>query len=76
MEREKNVNKTPSGNQPDNPPLYLFRSGKNLRSYEYLGLHKTTHQGKECMVARVWAPMPGKFLWWGISATGTRPSTL
>ncbi len=56
MEREKNVNKTPSGNQPDNPPLYLFRSGKNRRSYEYLGLHKTTHQGKECMVARVWAP--------------------
>ena len=56
MEREKNVNKTPSGNQPDNPPLYLFRGGKNHRSYEYLGLHKTTHQGKECMVARVWAP--------------------
>lgn len=56
MEREKNVNNTPSGSQPDNPPLYLFRSGKNRRSYEYLGLHKTTHQGKACMVARVWAP--------------------
>ena len=56
MEREKNVNNPPSGSQPDNPPLYLFRSGKNRRSYEYLGLHKTTHQGKACMVARVWAP--------------------
>ena len=56
MEREKNVNQSLSGSQPDNPPLYLFRSGKNRRSYEYLGLHKTTHQGKACMVARVWAP--------------------
>ena len=56
MEREKNVNQSLSGSQPDNPPLYLFCSGKNRRSYEYLGLHKTTHQGKACMVARVWAP--------------------
>ena len=56
MEREKNLPKTGPGKQPDNPPLYLFRSGKNRRSYEYLGLHKATRQGKECMVARVWAP--------------------
>ena len=56
MEREKNLPKTGPGKQPDNPPLYLFRSGKNRRSYEYLGLHKTTRQGKACMVARVWAP--------------------
>ena len=56
MEREKNLLKTGPGKQPDNPPLYLFRSGKNRRSYEYLGLHKTTRQGKACMVARVWAP--------------------
>ena len=55
MEREKNLPKTGPGKQPDNPPLYLFRSGKNRRSYEYLGLHKTTRQGKACMVARVWA---------------------
>ena len=56
MEREKNLLKTGPGKQPDNPPLYLFRSGKNRRSYEYLGLHKATRQGKACMVARVWAP--------------------
>ena len=56
MEREKNLKNTGASRQPDNPPLYLFRSGKNRRSYEYLGLHKTTHLGKECMVARVWAP--------------------
>ena len=43
MEREKNVNNTPSGSQPDNPPLYLFRSGKNRRSYEYLGPVSYTH---------------------------------
>ena len=56
MEREKNLKNTGASRQSDNPPLYLFRSGKNRRSYEYLGLHKTTHLGKECMVARVWAP--------------------
>ena len=56
MEREKNTTQSGAGRQPDNPPLYLFRSGKNRRSYEYLGLHKTTCQGRECMVARVWAP--------------------
>ena len=46
MEREKNLLKTGPGKQPDNPPLYLFRSGKNRRSYEYLGLHKTTPPGQ------------------------------
>lgn len=56
MEREKNISKTTKGNKPDNLPLYLFRNGTNRRSYEYLGLHKVTHKGKECMVARVWAP--------------------
>ncbi len=56
MEREKNTTQSGAGRQPDNPPLYLFRSGKNRRSYEYLGLHKTTYKGRECMVARVWAP--------------------
>ena len=56
MEREKNLKNAGAGKQPDNLPLYLFRNGSNRRSYEYLGLHKTTHQGKECMVARVWAP--------------------
>ena len=43
-------------NQQGNVPLYLFRSGKNRRAYEYLGLHKTVEGGKERMVARVWAP--------------------
>ena len=56
MEREKNTTQSGAGRQPDNPPLDLFRSGKNRRSYEYLGLHKTTYKGRECMVARVWAP--------------------
>lgn len=39
-----------------NVPLYLFHSGKNRRAYEYMGVHKTLRDGKECMVARVWAP--------------------
>ena len=74
MEREKNLLKTGPGKQPDNPPLYLFRSGKNRRSYEYLGLHKATRQGKACMVARVWAPHAREVSLVGISATGIKPS--
>ena len=42
--------------QEGNVPLYLFRSGKNRRTYEYLGLHQTERDGKPCMVARCWAP--------------------
>ena len=60
MEREKNLKNTGASRQPDNPPLYLFRSGKNRRSYEYLGLHKTTHLG---MGAPCQSGFPGgKFL--------------
>ena len=56
MGRETQLPKKDGANQPDNLPLYLFRNGTNRRAYEYLGLHKTTHLGRECMVARVWAP--------------------
>jgi len=40
----------------DNVPLYLFRSGKNRKTEQYMGLHKVTQNGKDVMVARVWAP--------------------
>ena len=56
MDREKGLPKTKGEKKPENIPLYLFRSGKNRRAYEYMGLHRTTRNGKECMVARVWAP--------------------
>jgi len=47
------INKTaPEGNVP----LYLFRSGKNSHSYEYMGVHNTVKDGKACTVCRVWAP--------------------
>ena len=56
MDREKKLSKASAEKKPENVPLYLFRSGKNRRAYEYMGLHKTVKDGKECMVARVWAP--------------------
>lgn len=37
-------------------PLYIFHEGKNRDAYDFLGLHKTTKNGRECMVFRVWAP--------------------
>lgn len=37
-------------------PRYLFQKGENRRAYEYMGMHKTTRDGKACAVARVWAP--------------------
>ena len=41
------INKTaPEGNVP----LYLFRSGKNSHSYEYMGVHNTVKDGKACTV--------------------------
>ncbi len=46
----------PTQKEHGNVPLYLFRNGANRRAYEYLGLHKAVHDGRECMVARVWAP--------------------
>ncbi len=55
MAREKEV-KPVQEEKPGNLPLYLFRAGKSRRAYEYLGVHKATHKGKKCMVARVWAP--------------------
>lgn len=74
MGRETQLPKKDGANQPDNLPLYLFRNGTNRRAYEYLGLHKTTHLGRECMVARCGPPMPGRSPWWAISAIGIRPS--
>ncbi len=51
---EKALESRPGEN--NNLPLYLFRSGKSRRAYEYLGLHKEKIGGKTVMVARVWAP--------------------
>ena len=39
-----------------NPPLNLFHQGTNYRAYDFLGVHKSETDGKECMVCRVWAP--------------------
>ena len=56
MENKKDVGKELPEAKQENLPLYLFRGGKSRRAYEYLGLHKTSRNGRECMVARVWAP--------------------
>ena len=56
MDPKMNPGVAAGENKPENMPLYLFRSGKNRRSYEYMGVHKATRDGKPCMVARVWAP--------------------
>ncbi len=40
----------------ENFPLHVFHEGRNRKAYEYLGLHKTVHNGKDAMVIRVWAP--------------------
>ena len=53
---ENGTNKGEGSAPQENFPLYLFRRGENRRSYEYMGLHKAVRDGKECMVARVWAP--------------------
>ncbi len=37
-------------------PLYLYHHGKNDRIYEFLGAHRTTENGTEGYVFRVWAP--------------------
>ncbi len=56
MTQENGLPEQKDGQKQGNVPLYLFRRGQNHRAYEYLGLHKTIRNGKECMVARVWAP--------------------
>ncbi len=40
----------------ENLPLYLFHQGTNCKAYEYMGVHKTIREGRECMTCRVWAP--------------------
>lgn len=37
-------------------PRYLFHKGENRRAYEYLGMHIENINGKDFIVARVWAP--------------------
>ncbi len=55
-------------------PLYLFHHGKNDRIYETFGAHKTTMEGAEGYVFRVWAPhaksvsVVGDFNGWNPSA--------
>lgn len=36
--------------------IYLFNSGDNFRTYEFLGCHKITHKGKSGFRFAVWAP--------------------
>lgn len=64
------INKTaPEGNVP----LYLFRSGKNSHSYEYMGVHNTVKDGKACTVCRVWgAERAGSCHYRVISVNGIR----
>lgn len=45
-----------SASNTGNLPLYLFHQGTNAKAYDFLGIHKTVFDGKECMVCRVWAP--------------------
>ncbi len=45
-----------SASNNGNLPLYLFHQGTNIKSYEFMGVHKTVMDEKECMVCRVWAP--------------------
>ncbi len=33
-----------------------FCAGKDSLAYEYMGVHSAVYKGKECIVARVWAP--------------------
>ena len=56
MDTEKKAGKKTAAGTESNLPLYLFRNGKNRRAYEYMGVHRTKKNGRECMVARVWAP--------------------
>lgn len=56
MKTADEKNKKTTEKKKENLPLYLFRGGKSRRAYEYMGLHKAQHEGKACMVARVWAP--------------------
>lgn len=41
-------------NKNEKNPLYFYN--EEQAAYEYLGFHKTVQNGKECAVARIWAP--------------------
>lgn len=41
-------------NKNEKNPLYYYN--EEQAAYEYLGFHKTVQNGKECAVARIWAP--------------------
>lgn len=66
------INKTaPEGNVP----LYLFRSGKNSHSYEYMGVHNTVKDGKGMhRVPRMGAERAGRLPLPVISVNGIRKS--
>ena len=55
-------------------PTYLYHSGKNFMSYEFLGSHFTEKDGKKGVVFRVWAPraekvsVTGDFCKWDVNA--------
>lgn len=55
MEREKNLPKTGPGKQPDNPPLYLFRSGKTA-VLTNIWPAQGHPPGQRVHGGRVWAP--------------------
>jgi len=52
MNDKKEVKNTVDGNLP----LYLFHQGTNYRSYEYMGAHFDSVDGKNGVTFRVWAP--------------------
>lgn len=41
---------------PMDSPLTDFLEGKNVRAFNYMGVHKSVFQGQEGMLCRVWAP--------------------
>lgn len=41
---------------PEDLPLYLFHKGENFKAYDLLGCHKTTQDGQDGFIFRVWAP--------------------
>ena len=51
-----NVTKTPIPVKNDNLPAYLFHQGTNFRTYDYLGCHIESRDGKFVTTFRTWAP--------------------
>jgi len=65
-----------------NLPEYLFHEGTNFTSYEYLGSHIETVEGRRGVIFRVWAPnaltvsVVGDFNNWDVKANPMKKSEL